>query len=158
MKRLVSVALCAVLLITLLTGCMPSKAYSYDNLTMDIPINMQDYSGQAEFKDYDFVLANLTLTIIGQQDRVSGYDNETDYAHALINANDLFAYPQVRIADNGSSYAYYFYESTAHGVSDTILVGCFRGTDHFWIVQLCTNTDRFNPDTLLGYLDTVVVS
>ena len=158
MKKLVLVITSLVLMAAVLAGCFGgTEAFTFQDLTMDVPKGLNDVSGESDYKDFDFALINAKLCIVGMEEAFSTLENgenmtTMDYANAVINANSISSIAVTRSDDR---YVYFTYEASTSGISFKYLAGCFKGQDGFWLVQIYAPVADFELETFLGYLDTV---
>lgn len=152
-----------VLAMALLTGCtlLPSKdstkSYSCRDLTMEIPSKMKDVSGQEEFSGFTFALDSNKLVIFGLNETFSDYPaleeyTTKDYADLLIQVYGVNSTVQER---SGKDYHYLVYTADTDLGEFTYMAGIFRNSNGFWMIQVCTPTEKYDQEEFFSYLDTV---
>ena len=160
MKKAISIALCLALVAVLFTGCIPdSREFTCQDLTMDVPLLMQDVSSDSAFSKFTFALDSNKVAIFGSREAFGNVDvsdvTEMDYAKALIENNQ---HDSMAITRSNEQYVYYTYEATVDGELYKYVAGCYKGSEAFWLVQFGGPAVNFELETYLGYLDTVKVS
>ena len=158
MKKLIALAVCVLLVASMLTGCFSgTKEYTCQNLTMTIPSNMKDVSSKSDFSSFTFALDSKKVAILGLKEGFSSLPNGADmtafsYAEAVIKANGIQA---MAINRSNHNYAYFRYEAETDQGKFEYVAGCYKGEDAFWMVQIAAKITDFDFDTFLDYLDTV---
>lgn len=161
MKKLVSFALCAALLVTLLTGCIPdSREFTCQDLTMEVPLLMKDVSSDSAYSSFAFALDSSEVAIFGIKEEFSiisgGADMSTmDYAKTVIEVN---GHDSLAISRSNEDYVYFTFEANLEAGLFKYVAGCYKGSDAFWMVQFGGPAKNFELETYLGYLDTVTLS
>ena len=167
MKRILSVALCLMLVAALFTGCIPdSREFTCQDLTMEVPLLMKDVSSDSAFSKFTFALDSSKVAIFGSREAFGNVDvsdvTEMDYAKALIENNQhadfILQVGSRTITRSNEQYVYYSYEATVEGALYKYVSGVYKGSDAFWLVQFGGPAENFELETYLGYLDTVTVS
>ena len=152
-----------VLAMVLMTGCtlLPSKdstkSYSCRDLTMEIPSKMKDVSGQEEFSGFTFALDSNKLVIFGLNETFAEYPvmeeySTKDYADLLIQLYGVNSTVQER---SGKDYHYLVYTADTELGEFTYMAGIFRNSNGFWMIQVCTPTEKYDQEEFFSYLDTV---
>ena len=159
MKKLLLVGTCLVLIVAMLTGCFEgTKEFTCQDLTISVPSNMKDVSGESEYSRFTFTLLSGKMGAAGIRESFADLGNNAaamttmDYANAVIKANN---YTSMAVTRTEKDYVYFTYEATSEGINFKYVAGCFKGEDAFWLVQLYTPAEDFNLNELVLILDTV---
>ena len=159
MKRLISVFLAAVLLLSL-AGCSRTKSYTCQELTMEIPSSFQDHSGEESTQKYTFTVSDDDLVIFGLREAFTDFPDGgpktlEEYSQLILTANDTQSQLQSR---EGKQYVYFTFEKTLNNKQYRYIAAMFQAKDAFWLVQTSTYASKFNEETCLRYLDTISFS
>ena len=159
MERMIRV-LALILALVLLTGCGAStKTYTCREMTMTVPGNMKDVSGQSDFKDFTFALDSSKIAIFGLNETFAEYPVLEDYSTKAYAALVIELY-QVNgtVAQRFSSnYHYIVYTAPTNMGEFTYMAGIFKNDKGFWMIQICTPTSNYNEQTFFTYMDSVNV-
>ncbi|MBR6594955.1 MAG: hypothetical protein IKK72_00020 [Oscillospiraceae bacterium] len=165
MKKTVRI-IALVLAMVLLTGCTlfpakeSTKSYSCRDLTMEISSKMKDVSGQEDFSGFTFALDSNDMAIFGLNETFAEYPvleeyTTKDYADLLIQLYGVNSTVQER---SGKDYHYLVYTADTELGEFTYMAGIFRNSNGFWMIQVCTPTDKYDQEEFFSYLDTVKLS
>ena len=161
MKKAISIALCLALVAVLFTGCIPdSREFTCQELTMDVPLLMQDVSSDSAYSSFAFALDSSKVAIFGIKEDFSiisgGEELSTmDYAKTVIEVN---GHDSLAISRSNEDYVYFTFEANLEAGLFKYVAGCYKGSEAFWLVQFGGPAVNFELETYLGYLDTVKVS
>ena len=161
MKKLIALALCVLLVASMLTGCFSgTKEYTCQNLTMTVPSSMKDVSSKSDFSGFTFALDSSKIAIFGLKETFTSLPNGADmttqsYAEAVMKANGTQG---LAINRSNEDYTYFTYEATNSDGNYKYVAGCFKGEDAFWLVQIAAKVSDFELETFMGYLDSVVLA
>ena len=150
-----------VLVVLMLTACGNStKEYTCGELTMTVPSNMLDSSGNSAFSAYTFALDSRKIAIFGVQESYAEVPELrefglTEYTDLVILANGLDVLARERSTAN---YRYFDYTANTDAGTYRYVVGCYETESGFWTVQVCSLVTDFELETFLGYLDSVSFS
>ena len=155
-----------VLAMILLTGCTlfpakeSTKSYSCRDLTMEISSKMKDVSGQEDFSGFTFALDSNDMAIFALNETFAEYPvleeyTTKDYADLLIQLYGVNSTVQER---SGKGYHYLVYTADTELGEFTYMAGIFRNSNGFWMIQVCTPTDKYDQEEFFSYLDTVKLS
>lgn len=157
MKKIIRIMALALVLLTL-AGCAGgTKSFTCRDLTMTVPSNMRDVSGQSDFAAYTFTLDSSKLAIFALQERYDEYPvlEEYDlqgYAELVIQANGLDCVPAAR---SGQDYLYFTYTYQADGTEYKYLTATYQSGEGFWMVQISAPTAQYDEAAYFEYLDSV---
>ena len=165
MKKTVRI-IALVLAMVLLTGCTlfpakeSTKSYSCRDLTMEISSKMKDVSGQEDFSGFTFALDSNDMAIFALNETFAEYPvleeyTTKDYADLLIQLYGVNSTVQER---SGKDYHYLVYTADTELGEFTYMAGIFRNSNGFWMIQVCTPTDKYDQEEFFSYLDTVKLS
>lgn len=156
MKKTIRI-LSLILMLCLLVGCAQgTKTYTCENLTMEVPSQMKDITGQEGMEGFTFTLDSTTVAVFGLLESYEDYPalesyELKDYADAVIQVNSLTAEPVQR---NGGYY-YFTYNGSGDAEDYRYIAGVFKTDTGFWMVQIAASSAKFDQEAFLGYLDTV---
>ena len=161
-KRIVCLALCALLTLSMLAGCSTSasslttKEYKCQELTITVPTTMRDVSFKSEFASYTFTLDSSTIAVFGIKEPFTDFDMGSDltldeYAKAFIHANQM---DLTAIDRSNADYKYFRYTADEF----KYLGGIYKGTTGFWVVQFAAEPANYNETAFFEYLDSVKFS
>lgn len=165
MKKILRV-IALVLAMAALTGCtlLPSKdstkTYTCRDLTMEVSSKMKDVSGQEDFSDFTFALDSNAVAIFGLNETFAEYPaleeyTTKDYADLLIQLYGINSTTQAR---SGKDYHYLVYTADTDLGEFTYMAGIFRNSSGFWMIQICTPTEKYDQEEFFSYMDTVKLS
>ena len=136
------------------------KTYTCRELTMFVPENMTDVSGQSDFVAFTFALDSANLAIFGLNETFAEYSvleeyTTKDYADLIV---ELYSLNAAAAQRSGKDYHYIVY-TTQTGVGEfTYLAGIFRNDQGFWMIQICAPTEEYNEQIFFAYMDSVKIS
>ena len=159
MKKLLLVGACLVLVMAMLTGCFGgTKEFTCQDLTITVPSNMDDVSGESDYSRFTFALLSNKMAAAGIRETFEDLGTNSammttmEYANAVIAANN---HDSMAVTRSQADYVYFTYEATSSGTKFKYVAGCFKAEDAFWLVQFYTPAEDFDINEMLEYLDTV---
>ena len=159
MKKMIRI-LALLLILTLLAGCGAStKTYTCNELSMTVPSNMRDVSGQSDFSAFTFALDSSKIAIFALNETFADYPvleeySTKEYAELVISTYQLNSVVAERFSSN---YHYIVYTAETTQGEFTYMAGIFKNDKGFWMVQICTPTSNYNEQTFFTYMDSVNV-
>ena len=141
MKRPIRALIFLLVLVCLLTGCTDpvGKVLQYDDLSLTLPADFMDLSGESYAKDADFLYGWRTLVFMGLAEKKADLKEMTldEYTGYVISGNKLTCTPTV----TGSGYVF-SYEAAVDNTQYTYTTATVEGKDNFWILQFyCPSAD-----------------
>ena len=131
MKRRIFACLLVVLL---LAGCSDpvGKAVVHKDLTLILPADFLDLSGEDYAQSADFLYGRHSLVFKGLAEGKSGLKAATlrEYTDQVISANKKKTTPQA----SGAGYVF-TYEAQVDGAVYSYTVATYEGQENFWILQ-----------------------
>jgi hypothetical protein len=159
MKKMLCLLLVALLVLPL-AGCNPTKAYSYRELTMQVPEKAEDVSAAEENILFNFALESDTIFICGIRQDIAGMEagqtmTAEDYAHQLMEDYQLEGY-----ATHGErrGYVYIRFSVPLQDGVHQYLCGAYKSKEAFWLIQMDAKTADFDEEAFFDYLDSVKFS
>lgn len=163
MKKAIRI-LALLLAMTVLAGCSlirvnkPPVSFSCRDMTMNVPADLKDVTGQSDYSTYAFALDSDDFAILAINELFSDYPkteeyNTGTYAQMLNMVYGLNGKVGHR---EGKDYHYIIYTTEAEMGECTCIAGIFRSGKGFWIIQVISVTEDYDQEESLSYLDTVV--
>ncbi len=161
MKRIISLTLALLLVVSCLFGCsLGEKTMSVDGLTITVPGYFQDYSTEDFAEGKDFVYGFGSMAVMGLSEEISGlsdYMEEAtveEYGELMIELNEMDC--ELTRKDDVWTFVY---DADVDGTSYTYLSAVYASETHFWTVQAyCATSDYAkNYDTMWAMLKSVIV-
>ncbi len=147
MKRIIALALCLVVAISLLTGCNPlGDTFTYEDVTISLTDGFYDQSSAAAKNDFDFGVSNAQITILGYKDNLFG-DTPMEYAREMMEIS-----PEASGLANRGKYIYFHYIAQSLAMD----VGIFEDGSRVWVIQISCNKGRY--ESLKGEMRTIMDS
>jgi len=135
------------------------KTYSCRELTMFVPEDMTDVSGQSAFSAFTFALDSANVAVFGLNETFAEYPaleeyTTKDYADLIVEIYSLNAAAAQR---SGRDYHYIVYTAETGAGEFTYLAGIFRNDQGFWMIQICSPTEDYSEQTFFAYMDSVKI-
>ena len=139
-------AIC-LLVLCLLTGCSDNYpeglTFTCRDLTVTLPGDFIDLSGDGIAKDADFLYGRKTLIVMGLSEKKADLKEMTleEYTAYVIQGNQLTCTPQ----RSGDGFLF-SYETPVEGDAYTYVIATFEGHTNFWILQFYCPTANFSEN------------
>lgn len=154
------------LAMVMLAGCSlikvkyPPVSFSCRDMTMNVPADLTDISGQSDYSSYVFALGSEDFAVLGINELFSDYPKLEDYNTGTYAQMLVMVYGingNVRERD-GKDYHYIVYTTDIDLGECTCVAGVFRSSKGFWIIQVLSTTEEYDQEESLSYLDSVAFS
>ena len=134
-----------------------TKTYRCLDLTMEVPVKMEDVSGQPDYLDFHFTLDSPDLAIFGLSETFIDYPQmeeytTADYAELVI---EIYGVNSTVMERPGKDYHYIIYTADTTSGEFTYMAGIFKNDYGFWMVQICGPTTSYDQEEFFSYMDTV---
>ena len=143
MKKRIALLLCLTMLICLLGGCSSpaGKPITCKDLTLKLPGEFYDFSGESYAKEADFFYGRDKLIVMGMAEEKTILKKMTleEYTELVIQGNKLQCVP--RRLSNG--YCFTYETPTSDGTYYIYTVATFESGTRFWILQLYCPSDDY---------------
>ena len=158
MKRRVAVILLALSL--LLCCACGAQEQSHRELTLRLPKDFVDLSGESYAADFDFLYQNSAVAIAGIRESkyalpvLDGPPSVQYYAEMLMDHNDLPGQPEQK-----DGIWHFSYEAVSAGTPMTYICAVYECTECFWLVQAYCKSEAFpaQQKAMWKYLSSVTV-
>lgn len=132
---------CLLVVLFLFSGCSDpaGKAIFHKDITLILPADFLDLSGESYAKDADFLYGWNSLVFKGLSEPKSALQEMTlaQYTGYVISGNELACTP----AAHGSGYLF-TYEAPIGDTAYTYTTATYEGPENFWIFQFyCPTAD-----------------
>jgi len=154
MKKLISLALVLVLLVSMLSGCaltqlLGDKELTFDDLTITVPGIYLDLASAIDNPDLAFLYGFDDTAVLGVQESVGDVQDAfglkvrtaKDYANVYISVNNLAA---TVVEKDG--LVTFTHTADVDGQSFTYLCAAYANAEHFWMVQAYCYTENFEKN------------
>ena len=154
MKKLISLGLVLVLLVSMLSGCaltqlLGDKEITFDDLTITVPGMYLNLLNVADNPDLAFLYGFEDTAVLGIQESISDVQGSfgtkvrsaKDYANLYISVNKLAS---TVVEKDG--LVTFTYTAEVDGQSFTYLSAVFANAEHFWLVQTYCYTENFEKN------------
>jgi hypothetical protein len=154
MKKLFSLGLVLVLLVSMLSGCaltqlLGDKEITFDDLTITVPGMYLNLLNVANNPDLAFLYGFEDTAVLGIQESVGDVQDAfglrirsaKDYANVYISVNNLAA---TVVEKDG--LVTFTYTAEVDGQSFTYLSAVFANAENFWLVQTYCYTENFEKN------------
>ena len=164
MKRLLSVSLILVLVLSLFTGCKmmtimkeiaDGKELTFDDLSLTVPSQYVDLTHTVFVHSLVFVYGNGDSGVMGMKEAVSDLNKDLflkpdekpeintpkEYAELFLKANNLDC--EITRRDDIVTFTY---TASNDGHEFTYLCGVFANTENFWVVQTYCYSENFTKN------------
>ena len=122
------------LLVSLVSGCSDpvGRAAHHKDLTLILPADFLDLSGESYAEDADFLYGRHSLVFKGLAEEKSGLKAMTlqEYTDQVISTNKKTATPQA----SGAGYVF-TYEANVDDTVYSYTVATYEAQENFWILQ-----------------------
>ena len=122
------------LVVVLLAGCTDpvGKAVAHKDLTLILPEDFLDLSGESYAEDADFIYGRHSLVFKGLAEAKTGLQDMTlqEYTDQVISANKKTATPKA----SGEGFLF-TYEADVDGAVYSYTVATYETQENFWILQ-----------------------
>ena len=133
-KKIYASSICLLLVVCLLTGCSDpvGRAVTHKDLTIILPADFLDLSGDSYAEGADFFYGRLSLVFKGLAESKQSLPemNLRQYTDYVVQGNKLTSTPQA----SGDGYLF-TYEKSVGDTVYTYTVATYEGQDNFWILQ-----------------------
>lgn len=162
MKKAIRI-LALLLAVVLLAGCSlinvkkPPVSFSCREMTMNVPYDAKDVSGQSDYSTYVFALASDDYLVLGIHELFADYPKTEEYnTGTYAQMLNMFYGLNGKIGhQEDKDYHYIVYTTDTDLGESTCVAGVFRSKQGFWIIQVISTTEAYNQEDSLSFLDSV---